>query len=239
MGKRIQLNPVRRVFKKAIDENEKQIRFYQAKDRIILLMLKDMIGRDLDFSLNAVSPRAPQNPLNMPVEISEIIHSKTITHTCKRKDFSIFRKLLSDRRLSGLFQYFDSDIIPYEILRKELSDYERYKEQVFKTVFELEKQIIAVMSEEELNNLKATSGTNIQHKPYLDWLADYGILTREERAFCIEVRNKLSHNEFPDKAVMDTFVGRPDSTQTNIKQIVSAYITIVNTLIATKLLAKR
>lgn len=236
--KRIQEKQVATVFKKAIENNEKVIRFYQTKDRITLLILNELIGEDLYISLNELSPDSDKSPLEAQIPLKENIKGKIITDTRKRKDFSIFRKLASDRRLNHLFEYYNEETIPYEVLRKELNDYDRYKEQVFKAAFDLEKAIINAASEMEYEQIVkdgTQEGPNIQHKAYLNWLVKYEIIDSKEREFINNIRNTFSHNQYPKKAIVDDFnIDFQNSTISS--KIVDTYLEKVNKIIKTKLI---
>ena len=74
--KRIQEKQVATVFKKAIENNEKVIRFYQTKDRITLLILNELIGEDLYISLNELSPDSDKSPLEAQIPLKENIKGK-------------------------------------------------------------------------------------------------------------------------------------------------------------------
>jgi hypothetical protein len=229
---KIKEDQIKQVFKKAIDENEKRIRFYQTKDRITLLMLNDLISEDLNISLNEISPGASQNPLDVSIKVRQKVCNKTIVGERKRKDFSVFRKLVSDRRLPALFEYYDSDTIAYEKLRAELDDYNRYKEKVFKMIFDLEEAIINVITDEELAEiLKKEKINNLQHRPYLEWLKSYNIIDDTEMKFLGEIRNKFSHNEFPSKSVIEEYTISLNEEQTLSSQIVTKYLEFVERLI--------
>lgn len=238
--KRIQKHQVATVFKKAIEENEKAIRFYQTKDRITLLILNELIGKDLKISLNELSPNADKSPLEAQIPIQEHIQGKIITDTRKRKDVSIFRKLVSDRRLYHLFEYYESERISYEDLRNELNDYDRYKEQVFKAAFDLEKAIINVATDEEYDDIEAAGtkkGSNIQHHPYLNWLKSKNFVNEIEKEFLYNVRGKFSHNQYPEKDIVIKLIQDFQNT-TIAHKVVKTYAEIVNRIIEEKLSLK-
>lgn len=240
-NKRIQKQQINRVFKKAIDENEKIIRFYQTKDRVSLMILNELIGKDLEISLNEISPVSEKGPLNEVIEIRETIHGKIIKDHRKRKNFSIFRKLISDKRLPGLFQYFDTEEVTYEVLKKELDDYDREKEQVFKVAFDMEKVIIENASDSEYDEIvsKGTSldNANISHNPYLDWLLKYNIINETERGYFSNVRKKIAHNQFPELSIVKTVI-TSFNNDTFSSQIISDYIDKINEIISNKLVSK-
>jgi hypothetical protein len=227
---RIQKIQIAQVFKKGIDENEKTIRHYQLKDRITLLMLSEMIGADLDFSLNEISPKAKQNPLDIQIPIKQTVGNKQIIDTRKRKDFSVFKKLMHDRRLQALFEYISENEIQYLVLRNQLHDYDRVKETIFKSTFELEESIVNVMSSEELSVLSHPSNSNFQFQKYLDWLKKYKMIDDKGLDFLKELRNKFSHNQFPSKSVVENFMIL-DFQKSLSPQIANSYIELTTSLI--------
>lgn len=233
----LQVKQVNSVFNKAISENEKVIRFYQMKDRIMLLMLKDLIGTDLEFKLAEISPASASSPLEKQIPVAQKVLSKTITASRKRKDYSLFKRFTADRRLDALFDYYEEENIPYETLRKEIYDYEREREKIFDVVFELEKAIINVISTDDLLILE--KGTtikepNIQHTRYLDWMKWYTIINNQEFEFLHNIRNKFSHNQFPTKSIIEKSLNLDDEIGFS-KQIASYYIAKVQKIIEDKL----
>lgn len=233
----LQVKQVNSVFNKAISENEKVIRFYQTKDRIMLLMLKDLIGTDLEFKLSEISPTSASSPLEKQIEVAQKVQSKTITDSRKRKDYSLFKRFSADRRLPALFDYYNEESIPYETLRKEIYDYEREREKIFDIVFKFEKAIINVISPDDLKNIEnkiPDDKPNIQHKHYLDWLKKYKIINDHEFEFLDDVRNKFSHNQFPTKSIIEKSL-KLDEGISFSKQIATHYITNVQKIIENKL----
>ena len=238
------------VYNDAITENEKIIRFYQTKDRVLLLMIIDLMKSEkkLGIKLNDIFPLSEKSPLNFQELISQKIEGllsydneskflkkeertqtilKTITDTRKRKDFSVFRKLVFDKRLPELFEYFKEETISYPLLNNELDEYNKLKEFVFDKIFELEKAII-----EKPNVIKEINlGTkdNIQHEPYLEWMINKKIIDEEQKKLFGVIRNSFSHNQFPPKIVTGKFI---EHKEKNIsKQIVEKYIIEIEKII--------
>lgn len=214
---------VRKVLNNAITENEKVIRFTHEQDRILLLMIKNIIqsGSNLNIALDNID-----TALNETVKVSQTISGKLsffdengkkiekddekpkiekiITDNRKRKDFSVLKKLTSDRRLPELFQYFDESEIPYPKLKVELDSYNKVKDLIFDRAFELEIALIN-KAKDEIIRLQTNDSKNIQHEPYLKWLQKENHINTDEFNFLKVVRNTFSHNQFPPKVIVDIF----------------------------------
>ena len=211
----LQENQVLAVFNNAITKNEKAIRFTHETDRILLLMIKELINSDKNWDIKLTTIK---EALSEIIEIRQEITgklsfepkkdqeiSKTITDKQKRKNFSVLRKLVSDRRLPELFEYYDTDEIPYSKIKVELSSYNKVKELIFDRAFELEKTLIEI-AKNNIISLKKGSSKNLQHEPYLQWLLDKNVITENEFRFLKVVRDTFSHNQFPPKETIKHFV---------------------------------
>jgi len=217
----IQKKDILTVFNDAITENEKVIRFYQTKDRVMLFMINDLIGKDLDISLKEISPVLEKSPLNVEEEIKQRVEgklsydgegnfiskkertqdiSRIITDRRKRKDFTVLKKFTFDKRLPELFEYYTEEEVPHEKLKTELEEYNQYREMVFDRIFELEKKIIA---KGVLKEMKGTGKSNVQHEPYLNWLREKGLIDEKQYGFLKVMRNSFSHNQYPPKVVVE------------------------------------
>ena len=224
---------VEKTFKQTIAGTEKEIRMVQEEDRIMLVMLESLLedGKKLQLKLSEINTL-----LNATTEIKQVVTAKlsfndsgeiikdktnpeitkTITAVRKRKDYSVLRKFVFDRRLPELFGYFDGDEIQFESLKAELDAYNKAKQEVLDVVFKLEKKIIAkdcngvqqLFSDETGNLLTG----NIQHKPYLTWLKSKGLIGDSTFTFLNMVRNCFSHNQYPQKKTMERFI---DHWETN------------------------
>lgn len=219
---------VEKVFRNIIGTTEKEIRILQEEDRLMVLMLESLLGNegDLQLKLNKIKVLLNETitiKQNVSGKLSfdqagEIVKDKnqkqeiirTLTDTRKRKDFSVLRKFIFDRRLPELFEYFNDNEIPIEKLKIELEAYNKSKEQVFDSVFRLEEAIIGkdkvginALFKDEIGNIQTG---NIQHKPYLDWLLSKKFIGEGEFKFLNMVRNTFSHNQFPQKKTMELFI---------------------------------
>ncbi len=245
-GKHIKAKPlpdpanVLNSFNRAITENEKLIRFSQTKDRVMCLILQELMQARTDmqvtFLLKDIYPGSERSPLNMPftirqrvpVNAKKAVREKIVTDANRKvKDYGALRKLLTDRRLPTLFGYFPEDEIPYTLLRMELEAYNNYKDALFDQVFALEKACIVKMTDEEIEKelIEKSKFNNIQHTPYLDWLEKNGFLNKNDKEVLLVVRNAFSHNEFPEKSKIIEHI--PLHTAAPVAQQVIAHYTVI------------
>ncbi len=213
----IQKSQVLAVFNNAITKTEKAIRFTHETDRILLLMLKNTIESEEDLNIDLANIKTS---LNKRIKISQKISAKlsfnpnkggliekTITDKRKRKDFSMLKKYIHDRRLPELFEYFEDDKIEHSILKKELESYNRTKELIFDSIFEIEETLLNKAKDEIIKiHTNITNKPNIQHEPYLIYLKKKEIIAEDELTFLKVVRNTFSHNQFPPKETVEKFV---------------------------------
>jgi hypothetical protein len=234
----IQFCQVEKVFKRTISNTEKEIRMVQEQDRIILLMIEKLFdSKNLNIKLNNI-----QSLLNDTVTVEQAVTGKlsfndsgerisgtakpeitrVITDERKRKDYSLLKKFIHDRRLPELFEYFPEQNIAVQELKNELDIYNAAKQTVFDAAFELEKGIIENDTEGIKKFVEGNNGfDNVQHKPYLEWLQNKKLITVDEFTFLNMVRNCFAHNQFPQKKTMEkqlTFENKNFA-----KQIVEVY----------------
>jgi hypothetical protein len=239
----IEKKDILNVFNKAITENEKIIRFCQTKDRIIFLIIKELLKSDkeIEIKLKDIYPLSEKSPLNHTEKIEQKIKGKlsygenggyikeesqrpeiekTITDKRKLKDYTVFKKFIPDKRLPELFEYFKEDIIEYSILERELSEYNRCKEFVFDKVFELEKNVIEKPN--ALEEMNTGYITNIPNETYLNWLISKKIIDENMKLFIKIIRNSFSHNQFPPMRIIQKFV-KLNENECISKQILEKY----------------
>lgn len=248
----IQFSQVEKVFKRTISNTEKEIRFTQEEDRIMLLMLEKLMPSEnnLEIKLNNID-----TILNKTIPIKQSVKgelsfndngeyykqgenkteiSKTISDERKRKDYSMLNKFVFDRRLPELFEYFTDDEIPLQNLKNELDAYNNAKHKVLDMAFKLEEKIISNPAyEKEVINLidKDFKGHNIQHKPYLLWLKKEGKIDEDELLFLNMVRNCFSHNQFPRKKTMELHIKQFETDKFAL-QIAKVYDEKIDSLLA-------
>jgi len=227
---------------KKIGNTEKEIRMLQEEDRLMLLMFEQLTKKELNVKL-----KNTDDLLNEQIEIGENISgklvfdefgqlieekknqktiAKNIVETRKRKEYSVLKKYVFDKRLPELFEYFEEENIPMEKIKLELDSYTKAKDIIFDLAFKLEETIIKKDESgiKELN--KDPEGNiqsgNIQHKPYLHWLLKNDLISEKEFTFMNMVRNTFSHNQFPQKKTMELFIRHWDK-QNLAMQIAEVY----------------
>lgn len=205
------------IFKKAVVEKEKKIRYYCTEDRILLKMIrhvfqkmntkKEKLASDsgiskFPISLNDIYPNSAKNPLEEEEDMEAVLNGRTIVAHRKRKDYSFFMRFLYDERMENILPYFSEAKIDFDRLVAEMEDYEQCREVVFYKVFELEKSILSVISPEEKIKLAkegTKKGPNVQHFAYLNRLKEKKYINQGDWDLLFEIRNKFCHNEFPKK----------------------------------------
>lgn len=237
----VERKDVERVFKNTIAETEKEIRMLQEEDRMAVLMLEQLMDNQQQLKLGKID-----SLLNETKRIEQTINTqlsfdhkgkeikdktnpeivKTIVAERKQKNYTEMRKYVHDRRLPELFEYIDGNELPLDVLLNELRAYNTAKQVVFDTIFALEKKIIETDPEglKQLNVGKdgQIQTGNIQHKPYVQWLENKGLITDHQKQFINMVRNSFSHNQFPQRSTVELLM--PEWQNTNIAlQIAGEY----------------
>jgi hypothetical protein len=223
-----------RVFKHAVAGTEKEIRMLQEEDRLMLLMVEQLMGRMDGLKLSQVQSLLDEEiPAELQLKYDAVgsvvtddsavsVMTRYVVATCKRKDHTKLRKYRYDRRLAGLFTYHPGEVVKQEWLKEQLAAYNKAKLDVFDMVFKLEEQIILkdVDGVEALflDEQQRPKSGNIQHWPYLKWLEMNGIINDKESHFLSSVRNSFSHNKFPEQEDM------PKSTTTENSLPIAAQI---------------
>lgn len=240
----IQLKDMKKIFNITLSDTEKEIRILQEEDRVLLLMLEKLMGSDLAGNLylknidklldEMVEIRQPVKTYLSFNENGEIAGkedrlqiSKDIISHGSRKNYGLLRKYVHDRRMPELFEYYQTDEIPLETIKQELAAYNEAKQIVFDKVFDLERALIERYKAEVRAHFVSKDGRsilkgNIQHYPYLDLLKSKGVIPEDTYRFLKAVRNCYSHNQYPHKKTMETFV-REWNTSNFANQIVEIY----------------
>lgn len=215
------------IFKKAVAEKEKKIRYYCTEDRILMKMInhvfqemntkKNKSNSDsgisrFTISLNDIYPNSAKNPLEEEEDMEARLYNRTIVAHRKRKDYSFFIRFLHDERMQNILPYFKEEKIDFDKLVAEMKDYEKYREVVFSKSFELEKAILSVISPEDkdiLFNDNTNDCPNVQYVGYLNWLKRKEYINQDDYNLLSEIRNKFCHNEFPNKAKIEKYLDIP------------------------------
>ncbi len=120
------------------------------------------------------------------------------------KDFGRFRRFVKDRRIPNLVTYFESKEIPFALLEYQLKEYDKYREQVFEKIFELETAVVE-KDQEGLIKIELAEGDKsfeeVQFRTYVRWMKENNIIADESRSLptVTGCRNKFSHSEFPEQ----------------------------------------
>ena len=246
---RISEKQLKVIFKKAVAEKEKKIRYYCTEDRILLMMIRHVFLEmntkknkstsdsgisKFTISLNDIYPNSAKNPLEEEEDMEARLYDRTIVAYRKRKDYSFFIRFLHDERMQNLLPYFKEEKIDFDKLVAEMKDYEKYREVVFRKSFELEKSILSVITPEDKDVLfdeGTKKGPNVQYVAYLNWLQRKTYINQNDYDLLFEIRNKFCHNDFP---ILENIKHIPsfDVYQYNFsKQIVSWYEKKVNMIL--------
>jgi hypothetical protein len=173
----------------------KEIRFNYINDKKQKEEVKYLIiAQDTEHSKSEV-----QKWINLTKSEKEKSPEKKTWYSWTVKDFGRFNKIIYDRRLKNLLQYFEPNEIPFSLLEYELMEYDRIREKIFDNIFDIEKAVCAKdfdgIKKLELQKINR-SFNEVQFDIYLKWLKSKNITF--DREFIINVRNKFSHSEFPD-----------------------------------------
>jgi hypothetical protein len=204
----IQKRQIQTIFSRTIGKNEKEIRWTEEDDCVMLLMVKKLFEKYRTTS-ETLKLKDVHNLLNQEITIREPIQStearaaKIIDAHIPFKKFGALQRFTFDRRLPALSEYFSVDKIPAEQLKYELDLYNKVKEEILDQAFKLEKKILEKDTPGVVALSKKSTFPNIQHKPYLEWLKNKSLIDEPAYRFLGAVRNKFSHNQFPPKRDMD------------------------------------
>lgn len=242
----IELKDIKKVFDKSIAQTEKRIRFLEEEDRMVLLMLENLMSSNLKLcKIETLLNNTTQIEQKIVAKLNFDDHGnintsntkleivKTIVAERKQKNHTELRKFVYDRRLPELFEFIESDVISLDQLQSELNMYNKAKQDVFDTVFKLESKIIEKDSESLkqlfVNKDGGLQSGNIQHSPYLEWLCQRQLINDHEVVFFNMIRNCFSHNQFPHKGTSEKFM---EKCEENIAaQIANTYINKINDIL--------
>jgi len=212
---------IKRLFEK-VEKNEKEVRYFQNTDRILWEMVKEFYKSSIhnritnknemeikmeSANLEKVGFNVNQtnNFLEEPVEMKQSAFGKTVKTYASIKDYGIFRRLLRDKRLDSLLNWFEnpedpnsaSAIIDKSDLDYELTKYDSLRDDVIKTIFEFEKACGEHSRFSNIINQKIKTPQQI----HFALLEEYSKIKNSDN-FPIHTlfyfRSKFIHNEFPD-----------------------------------------
>ncbi|MBP1640369.1 MAG: hypothetical protein H6Q17_1952 [Bacteroidetes bacterium] len=217
----IQKQKVEKVFKHTLYDTEREIRLLGEQDRILLLMAEQLTPGRETLKLKTVSeeltrPREIKKEFpyisnynaqgeKLPKDEPKPKIKVTVTGIMQLKNSNDLNRFAHDRRMPELVAYLPNATIDADTLRYELMDYNKARLTVFDAVFRLEKAIIDQDREGVITLFTDEQGEakqgRMQHKPYLQWLLNKGIITQPESSYLNMLRNSFSHNQVPHIAV--------------------------------------
>ena len=191
--------------KNRILDREQTIRYHQANDRALWLMVKDRQDKaeeHLDFELKDLKLANLEAVLNEFVEVKSKVPN-TETHIAERlpiRRYGDLRRVLKDRRLPTLIQYYlPLKKIEHETIKKELERYDLRREKFFATIYAFERDVYTWYKDEFNPQTLASSGF-YDHNVFMEIATNH--LTDRELAEHYKnnvknLRNKFLHNEIP------------------------------------------
>lgn len=224
LGPKLETANYRMLYNK-IDKNEKDIRHVQKTDRLLWQMVtiyvrkmvtqegaRQMLEGKL-WGLENVGTDDPNRPnlLDEKVDMKNEVHGITITAKLAIKQYGAFRRLLYDKRLPRLFEWFawlEKYVVEKSTIEEELAAYDAMRTSVQQRIFAFEKIVIEKMSaDEKKKEIMSTGEQNrIEFKRCLAWVfRKRGITSLFDDDHSIDpsricaYRNSLAHNDFPSK----------------------------------------
>lgn len=120
-----------------------------------------------------------------------------------RKDYGRFKSMFKDRRITNLSDYFSFKEVGFDFLKYQISEYNRYREKIFKLTFDFEKSLSSkafdelVLLEMTKRKEKKKQFNEVQFNEFLIHLKKNNHLNSTEIDLLAEIRNGFSHSEFP------------------------------------------
>jgi hypothetical protein len=190
---------------KYYSDNEKQLRHTKACDTILFLIVRDLFpslessvfkGLAINqLKLSDILPDAEKGILSQPIEIRLPLHDKFIVQKgLKLKNYGDFRRFLKDRRLESLMTYFDEEIVDRAVLEKELENYDAARIEMHKLVLDFEKEVIIKYS----LDYETPEEPCVNHEAVLNCFFQNNSVDPEKRELMENLRNRFSHNQYPD-----------------------------------------
>lgn len=197
-------------FRKVINENERAIRHFESCQQVLFLYAKDWLlqmGNTIGLneleankiSLEHVNPIDGGNFLNSTVEYTINTSGKHIKFSSLLKNSGKGRKVLWDRRLEGLFKYYNDSIkvITNKEILRQLNAYDTLRVEMFSEMLEFE---YALQNNTQLKKWieEQLQGNHyINHKKILKHLK----VNEAEKKLILNIRNSICHNQFPNPLI--------------------------------------
>lgn len=185
-------------------DREQTIRYHQANDRALWLMILDRQKNadehiEIDFaklSMNGIE-KLLSDTVNMQCAVPKT--NTSIIDTLPIKRYGDLRRILKDRRLENLVRYYTQPVLDHETIKLELEQYDRRRESFFALIYDFESQVFERF-ESNFDPAVFEEKGFYDHNTYLNIAA--GKLRNVHLADhyknnVIKFRNKFIHNEFP------------------------------------------
>ncbi len=188
---------------------DKRLRFQLYKDRVSLLMIKELaattkfeIGQD---SLQLKEYEPFDNPegkgiLEKSVAVRLCIHGRTIVSSQRKiKNYGHLRHLLKDNRVKGLLSYLPAEqqIVDADQLELELAKYEEFRLMLIERILGFEQKLLKELGDERAKQYLKQDKPYAEHKLLLStFCAD------SDQQMLREYRNAVLHNRTPDLALI-------------------------------------
>ncbi|MFB6317205.1 type VI-B CRISPR-associated RNA-guided ribonuclease Cas13b [Saccharicrinis sp. FJH54] len=160
---------------KDIYKSEKSILHQQFTDRVLWIMVKELLPEGIainDGDLSKVGFDIKENNvLDIMYPMSETLFNEYIvTDMLPIKRYGEFRRFLKDRRLENLLKYFDNHVpIERDRLVKELEAYDLGRKQIFEKIYLFEKTVYSKFSS-ELEPTMHEGHEYVKHWEYLNFI---------------------------------------------------------------------
>lgn len=183
-------------------DREQEIRRVLCQDRILWLVAKNKLEKNMNITGDRLTLAQIENALTTEFEHVETLRlngrEMKIKARISVRRYGELRRLMRDRRLPNMLQYFKPEVeLDYADLKQALELYEKRRIRLFEVIYKTEQRIF------ERNQDKMSKFTNpIKHYYYLN--TAFEMLSEIGQAFPVkkndlgELRNKFFHNEFPE-----------------------------------------
>lgn len=192
--------------KDSVLEREQDIRYQQANDRALWLMiLQRQKTEHLDIDFSNLKLKNIETILDQETTVSGKIANCKIVDKLPIKRYGDLRRILKDRRLENLVKYYDdantnkleTTKIDYAVIKKELEIYDARRVDFFKLIFEFEEKVFnAFKNEFDLTKLDVEGGYFDHEKEILKVATDH-LSNFDYKENVYWLRNKFLHNEIP------------------------------------------
>lgn len=211
---------IRKIIYSKIAEREKEIRKVQEQDMMMTMMLQKLMSQ-INLKLQNIGEILDEN-IKDPETISVKKHfdehgnydangieiERKIVEVRKRKNMSVLKRFSHDRKLGGLFTFFnDNDFIDSGVITRELQEYRKLRIEIAGTIFDLEDLLFLKFKDEVAYKYDALKKTHseIEFDVYENVLNEKYPNDTDLVAFIKKIRNIVFHNQYPEKVLVDEY----------------------------------